>query len=80
MYELPAGLICQAMDIEMINGKETFFVGTDKGAFWSDNHGESWHVISGEGANANVKSFFSPYPGTLLLGTGDRGIWVGIGL
>jgi hypothetical protein len=77
---LPSGTLCQTLDVEILNRKKIIFAGTDKGAFWSDNRGDSWHPVLGKGASADARSFFSPYPGTLLLGTGDRGVWIGIGL
>ncbi|MBI3594734.1 MAG: hypothetical protein HY200_07225 [Nitrospirae bacterium] len=78
--DIPAGLNCQTLDVETLNGKKVIMIGTDKGAFWSDNSGTLWHPAIGKGASVDARSFFSPYPGTLLLGTGDRGVWVGIGL
>ena len=76
----PFGASCQVFDVERIAGREIIFAGTERGAFWSPDRGTTWLRVSGNGASADTRSFFSPYPGTLLLGTGDRGVWVGLGL
>ncbi|MBI1819380.1 MAG: hypothetical protein HY202_03545 [Nitrospirae bacterium] len=74
---LSAGIKCQAVAVETIDGNDLFFAGTDKGIFVSLDQGRVWMKGGGKGALADARSFFSPYPGILMTGTADQGVLIG---
>jgi photosystem II stability/assembly factor-like uncharacterized protein len=77
---LPSGVNLQTVYSLSHKGKEILLAGTDKGGFLSDDSGVKWRKVLGKGATADVRSFFSPFPGGFLMGTGDRGVLAGMGL